>query len=137
MRHINSIIIHHSATKDSGTVSWQPIRSYHKGKGWRDIGYHFGIEKVGDLYETFVGRDIRLPGAHCVGNNSSSIGICVVGDFDNRHVNCDQWAAVIQLVKALIEIFPTITGVYGHNEFSLKSCPGKHFDMDALRREVL
>ena len=80
--------IHHSLTKDSGTVSWNAIRHYHMNtKGWRDIGYHFGIEQVGRLdseaFEIFVGRPLTMNGAHARGLNSKQIGVCMVGNYDS------------------------------------------------------
>jgi hypothetical protein len=77
------IIIHCSATADSGTVSWTAIRRYHVEQlNWRDIGYHFGIERIGAYVEVMLGRWPDRMGAHCSAKqmNQRSLGICCVGD---------------------------------------------------------
>ena len=133
------IIIHHSLTKDSETVSWDAIRRYHTEEMlWRDIGYHYGIERTGtDDYNIFAGRMMNEPGAHCkeMGMNRISLGICFVGNYDDENVPVEMWHLGIRLVKSLMDIFKIpAKHVKGHREFAgYKSCPGVNFDMGEFR----
>ncbi len=133
------IILHHSLTKDSKTVSWNAIRKYHLAKGWDDIGYHYGIEKIGLRYEILVGRLMNVHGAHTKGQNNSSIGICLVGNFDINPPHFEQWNLAVSLVQSLCEVlFLTRTSVFGHTEFApYKTCPGKLFNMNKFKKEVI
>jgi hypothetical protein len=132
------IIIHHSLTEDSKTLSWQAIRRYHKEtNGWKDIGYHYGIELVNDEYEILTGRMLNVPGAHTVGQNHDSIGVCVVGNFDNKIPPKDQWNMAVKLCKALCNLLNIpVSQIFAHRDFAKKSCPGKMFDMDKFRHDV-
>ena len=124
------IILHHSLTEDSQTVSWIAIRRYHtQTLGWAGIGYHFGIELVGDHYETLIGRPMNVQGAHTRGQNHNSIGICFVGNFDEEEPNYKQLACGIVLVKSLLEILNlTHKDVKMHRYYAdYKSCPGWKF----------
>jgi hypothetical protein len=48
---------------------------------WSDIGYNFLVDKHGRVYE---GRGWTTVGAHAAGANTANIGICVIGDYDDR-----------------------------------------------------
>lgn len=126
------IIIHHSLTEDSSTVSWNAIRRYHVHKlGWDYIGYHFGIELIGDKYEALIGRWLNIPGAHCKqeGMNQRSWGICVVGNFDYTPPEASQIIVLKLLVQSLMEIgnIPK-ENIKMHRDFaSYKTCPGVMF----------
>lgn len=135
------IVIHHSLTKDSETVSWGAIRRYHtKELGWRAIGYHFGIELARDQQETFLGRFPGERGAHCPqdGMNRVSLGICLVGNFDEAEPPAEQWQRALELVRWLMDEYDipraNVTGHTEHNPY--KSCPGKKFDLEKFRREL-
>ncbi len=134
------IIIHHSLTKDSGTVSWNAIRKYHMTNPrllFKDIGYHFGIEQVGQRQEILMGRMMNVQGAHTRGQNEDSLAIGFIGNFDLGPPPADQWNLGIKLVKSLLEIFGIPRWkVFGHRNFSSKTCPGKHFDMNLFRKSL-
>lgn len=133
----NKIILHHSLTKDSDTVSWGAIRNFHiNDNHYSDIGYHFGIEKLRGQTEILIGRFVNKTGAHCKGSNSGSIGICFVGNFDVEIPPKESWNVGIKLVTFLMAEY-NIKEVVGHTELNPhKTCPGKLFDLDRFRREV-
>jgi len=136
------IILHHSLTKDSGTVSWGAIRRYHtQDKGWSDIGYHFGIEDVGGHYEMLAGRMPDEVGAHCTqqGMNRKSVGICCVGNFDEIEPPHEQVMCCLKLVRYLTAVWGIdAENVLGHREVALdgRSCPGRLFDMEKFRAMI-
>lgn len=126
MRKITEIIIHCTATPEGKDYETETIRTWHKQRGFTDIGYHYVIHLDGRIS---IGRPIEQAGAHCLGHNSGSIGIVYVGgctadmkhDKDTRTEA--QKTALKQLVADLKEEYPTITKVSGHNQYSSKACP--------------
>jgi N-acetyl-anhydromuramyl-L-alanine amidase AmpD len=125
------IVIHHSLTNDSQSVSWEAIRKHHLQQGWRDIGYHYGIELVGNHYELFIGRQPDQIGAHCKegGMNACSLGICLVGNYDHIRPPDQALALLATLVKSLQSTWSIpLTNIHRHSDFaSYKSCPGRLF----------
>ena len=113
----------------------ETIRCWHQKRGFSDIGYHYVIYLDGSVHE---GRPLELPGAHCLGHNAYSIGICYIGGLD-KDLNpkdtrtADQEASLVKLTQGLKERFPGAS-VHGHNEFEKKNCPC--FDVQKWRKEV-
>jgi hypothetical protein len=135
--------MHDSLTEDGSTVSWGAIRKFHMTDPhhmWNDIGYHYGIELIGDYYEILQGRMVGEKGAHCLGFNSSSIGICLVGNFEINPVPQAQWQRAVDLVAHLSYLFEIPIGpgrIGGHREFdTTRTCPHKNFDCDKFREAV-
>ena len=131
------IILHHSLTRDSDTVSWGAIRNFHiVDNKYSDIGYHFGIENLRGQTEILMGRMPNQAGAHCKGNNSGTLGICFVGNFDIEPPPIENWNAGIKLVEFLMVEYG-IKKIVGHTEYnSHKTCPGKYFDLNKFRKEL-
>ena len=145
------ICVHHSLTKDGTVVDWDAIRRYHKEvNGWTDIGYHYGIERVGTGLAIQIGRPESQPGAHTkeMHMNLKSIGICVVGNFDLAPPGLEIMRFLADICRRKVaEYGIPFNAILGHREVGLmagfdwkkgqyKSCPGKHFNMDLLREMV-
>ena len=131
------IILHHSLTKDSETVSWGAIRRYHIDMGWVDIGYHYGIELLRDQYEILLGRMPDEVGAHTKGYNTGSIGICFVGNYDLIMPPKEMWNLALVLVRYLCRTYKIPHDlIYGHRNFSPKTCPGLLFNVDKFKKDI-
>ncbi len=135
----NGIWLHGSAGRDGIVKDWPAIKRYHVGnKGWDDVGYHYGVELVGDTYQVMTGRGLQWQGSHVRGYNDS-IGICLVGDFD---VNPPAVAALSMLGKLVLGLLFTFeltpADIHFHNEVSTKTCPGLMFPeqefIDSIRK---
>lgn len=123
-RYIDTIILHCSATKENEDVTVNDIRRWHIEKGYNDIGYHYVIYIDGSVH---VGRDIKIEGAHCLGYNANSIGVCYVGGLDSfgnpkNTMNEKQVDSLIKLCKGFKNKYPIIK-ILGHNELSNRDCP--------------
>lgn len=138
MRKIQKIINHWSASGPSTTMA--DIRRWHvQNHGWRDIGYHRVIlhpdtvpnaKRWSDLVK--LGRpldndpylsDLEV-GAHTIGLNSQSVGVCVISGPSSK-LHPLQKTAIIEVNKALIKRFGLKpSDVYGHREFNKTQCPG-------------
>lgn len=132
------IIIHHSLTKDGDVVDYDAMKRYHVNKkGWRDIGYHYVIEKVGDSYKIIKGRDEKMIGAHTKGENANSIGICLVGNFDIAPPTKEQLEKLYELLQDIFKRHGMLP-IFGHCNFPdpktghRKTCPGTKFPMEEV-----
>jgi N-acetylmuramoyl-L-alanine amidase len=124
MREINKIIVHCTATPEGRKVSVEEIDSWHKQRGWSQIGYHYVVQLDGTINP---GRPITITGAHVKGHNKGSIGITYVGgcdaDMNPKDTRTDaQIDSLEYLVGYLCASYPGAE-VYGHCDFSSKACP--------------
>ena len=125
------VCIHHSATLDGATSSWEAIRRYHVDtNGWSDIGYHYGIEDVSGILRLRIGRPVHLPGAHAPALNSSHIGICIVGNYDLDLPNLARLDDLALLIADLANTYKfdiSLDTIKYHRDVADKTCPGELF----------
>lgn len=129
MREIRKVIVHCS---DSEWGDVDEIRKWHLERGFSDIGYHIVILNGYPRYDTYHtgrlitpmdglvqdGRPLDKPGAHCKGENSDSVGVCLVGKHNFTSAQYEALAA--WLYRSGYDRLP----LYGHNHFNEhKTCP--------------
>lgn len=125
MRKITEIIVHCSDTPEGKDFTVANIREWHLARGFNDIGYHYVIYRDGSIHK---GREESVIGAHCVGHNTNSIGICYIGGRDSngktfKDTRTDsQKESLLVLLRELKERYPNAK-VHSHKDFSNKACP--------------
>ena len=135
------IVLHHSATPSG---SFTEFDQFHREKrGWDECGYHFVIGNGSGSGDGQIEVGSRWPtqkhGAHCKHPdhpeyNSHGIGICLVGNLEERRPTYRQVAATQALVALLrywfkireqrIRTHGQLVNRPGHTG---TKCPGRHF----------
>lgn len=119
MREINLIVVHCSATRADRDFAENDLEVCHRHRGFNGAGYHFYIRKNGDIKNT---RPLEKPGAHALGYNAHSIGICYEGGLDVRYRPADtrtEWQkhSLRVLIRTLLMDYPGCR-VCGHRDLS-------------------
>ena len=121
----NTVVVHHSALPLADGP--RAIQQAHMGlKGYADIGYHYLIDGVGDLFE---GRTLRARGAHTGGYNTGTVGVVLLGNFNVVDPFTRAWQTLSRLISYLRDAYH-ITHVAGHHDFQPEEteCPGAHLE---------
>ena len=126
-RKINLIVLHCSATRSNQRFTVEMLKACHNARfNGKGIGYHYFIEKDGQVFQT---RDENQIGMHARHYNAHSIGICYEGGLDEKGRPADtrtpaQRAALIALLRSLKIDYPDAE-IMGHCELEgvHNACP--------------
>ena len=119
VREINLIIIHCSATRIDRDFTAKDIDTAHRVRGFSCWAYHYYIRKSGQIEPMRAESEV---GAHCLGHNRDSIGVCYEGGIDLNGRPSDtrtllQKAALQLIVRNLLRKYPRAQ-VVGHRDLS-------------------
>jgi len=153
-----NIIIHHSAGSNTDTEYVNVVRNiyvYHTiTREWSDIGYNYLISQDGSI---FAGRDPdvypqdMVQGAHFSGSNANTMGICVLGNYEEVIVPDKAIESLVDLLTwkcAQDSLLPygisshplnnSLPVIAGHREGGATLCPGENLynDLPLIRDNV-
>lgn len=151
-----AIILHDSASPwgDARVIDdWHQERGFRasspQDSGLQHIGYHFvvlngrrnpGAYLAAEDGLVEQGRNELEVGAHCIGFNFSSIGVCLIGTALAPRYTAPQMQAALELVQRLVAKYRIpAEQVLGHRETGSGRREGKidpGFDLDAFRASL-
>jgi len=88
---VNHCVIHHAASSNTNHDYVNVVRNIYllhtQTNGWDDIGYNFVVAQDGSIFEGRAHQNIdstdNIKGAHFCGKNSSTMGVCVLGNYQS------------------------------------------------------
>lgn len=140
---VKFIVIHYTGLPnelpDSPKQEMRNIfRSHAIGRGWGDIGYHFLIDRKGRVYEGRKGGPFVI-GGHAVPVNKVSIGISLMGNYNEEDVPPAMLESTVELLRELTKQYKIkplgkteyngkiYSNIHGHEDNSAKQDPGLYF----------
>lgn len=138
---VKKIVIHHTATTKDLSNPAEAVRAiyqYHTlTRAWGDIGYNFIIAPNGTVYQGRAGSP-GVVGAHAGGFNSGTVGIALLGNYQDNNLPAPMLESLQALVQSQAELHGidiTAKGNYRglyldnllmHGELNATSCPGEN-----------
>lgn len=134
------LIIHHTGgsdlnpLQDSSNFTFEQCDQLHKEKfnmisslGYY-VGYHWYISKDGTIRQARADND---EGAHTIGYNSQSIGICLAGNFDATYPTQAQVDSLKKLINDYVKKYNIPKeNIVPHRKFAVKTCYGNRLADD-------
>jgi len=141
---VRGAFVHHTAGSNTYAAADVPgiiraIYTYHvTGRGWRDIGYNFLVDRFGLVWEgRYGGVSAAVVGAHVAGYNSYSTGASVLGTYTSKAPEPAVLTALQQLIAWKFDrhgvsmsgtvAYPglaTLPTISGHRDGGSTECPG-------------
>jgi hypothetical protein len=141
-----NVIVHHAAGSNTATDFRQVVRDIYifhtESRGWSDIGYNYLVAQDGTIFkgrDPADGRQDLVMGAHFCGSNSTTMGICTLGNYNDVEPSGPAIEALIGLIAwkvMLSNLDPTGTDAHplnnnlgviaGHRDGCDTSCPGEY-----------
>lgn len=130
------LIVHHTGgsdanpLQDSSNFTFEQCNQLHKERfnfisslGYY-VGYHYYISKDGTIKQARADTD---EGAHTIGYNLQSLGICLAGNFDSTVPTEAQKVSLTNLLNDKSKQYNILPGnIVPHRKFSAKTCYGKN-----------
>jgi hypothetical protein len=128
---VDTLVIHCSDSPNGQPVSIWDVDEWHRLRGFRRDFYiakfhqphllHFGYHRLYAVRgAAFEGRSLDEVGAHVLGHNTTTIGVCLVG---RDRFTLAQWDSLRLETEIFLRRWPGLR-VFGHCDLdSRKTCP--------------
>ncbi|MCR6031459.1 hypothetical protein GGQ22_08355 [Nocardioides sp. zg-579] len=165
---VHQVHVHHTVNSNSYAAADVPalirgMYAYHtQSLGWSDIGYNFLVDRFGRIWMGRAGGAAKnVRGAHTLGFNHNSLGISVIGNFDQAKPTDAVIAAIARVAAWKLDKYgrdplgqATVVSegsdkfrsgrtvklpvIDGHRDTNSTSCPGSNLYavLPAIRRKT-
>lgn len=159
---VKHIIVHHSAGSNSTTNFLEAVRNIYtfhtapppNGNGWNDVGYNFLIAQDGTIFQGRDGQEImdgdNVLGAHFCGKNGGTMGICLLGNYNEVQptdaaikslINLAGWKLGKEKLPVIEQFQHTnslLNIISGHRDGCATECPGNNLyaKLAELRQQI-
>lgn len=131
MRPIYRLTVHHDGmppvalhSRDDVARRLEQIRVSHLSRNFGDIGYHYAIDPMGNVWQ---GRPLNWQGAHVARLNEGNVGVLCMGNFEMQHPTSAQLNALNNFVVTQMRVHNIRPdNLYTHRELAPSLCPGRH-----------